>query len=75
MLHLRLPFGAFELLAHLNQIFEIIEGENSAGFVYDEGWQEAEFKVDVGGEANLAAVVTRWPVFQDVELVLELNQI
>lgn len=75
LLHLRLPFRALELITHLYQIFKVVESEDPAGFVDDKGWKKTELEVDVGREADFTAIVACWPVFQDVELVLELDQV
>ena len=75
LLHLQLPLRPLELFAHFYQVFEVVEGEDPAGLVDDEGGEEAELEVDVGREADLAEVVARWLVFQDIELVLELDQV
>jgi len=73
--HLLLPGRALDVLAHLQQVFEIVEGEDAQALVDDEHRQEADLHVDVGRQPHPAPRRRDRTVLYDVELILELDQV
>jgi len=52
--HLLLPGRALDVLAHLQHVLEVVEGEDAQTLVDDEHRQESDLHVDVGSQPNFA---------------------
>lgn len=73
--HFLLPGRVLDVLADLQQIFEIVEGEDAQALVDDEHRQEADLHVDVGRQSHPPPRRRDRTILYYVEFILELDQV
>jgi hypothetical protein len=72
--HLLLPGGASVFLGAVEDVSEIIEGENACAFVEDEEREEIKFHVDFGSKPNDCFTIWTRLVLHYEEFVLQTNE-